>query len=59
MVNSHLMDGDLMLCQTRDNRKSHSKNLARSMTSLQCLLSFAPMLDNLKGFQWTRNWGIL
>ena len=29
------------------------------MTSLQYLLNFAPTLDNLKSFQWTRNWGIL
>ena len=29
------------------------------MTSLQYLLNFAPTLDNLKGFQGTRNSGIL
>ena len=29
------------------------------MTSLQYLLNFAPTLDNLKGFQWTQNSGIL
>ena len=41
------------------HRKSQSKNIARSMTSLQYLLNFAPTLDNLKSFQWTRNSGIL
>ena len=25
------------------------------MTSLQCSLNFAPTLDNLKSYQWTRN----
>ena len=34
-------------------------NLARSMTVLQYFLDFAPTLDNLKSFQWTRNSGIL
>ena len=29
------------------------------MTTLQYLLKFAPMLDNFKGFQWTRNSEIL
>ena len=29
------------------------------MTTLQYLLTFAPMLDNFKGFQWTRNSEIL
>ena len=33
-----------------------SKNVARSMTSLQFLLNFSPTLDNFKHFQWTRNW---
>ena len=58
-VNSRLLHGNLMLCSTRDNRKSQRKTLGRSMTSLQYLLNFEPTLDNLKSFQWTLNSRIL
>ena len=58
-VNSRLLHGNLISFSTRDNSKSQSKSLARSMTSLQYLLNFAPTLDNLKSFQWTRNSRIL
>ena len=34
-VNSRLLHGNLILFSTRDNSKSQSKSLARSMTSLQ------------------------
>ena len=58
-INSRLLHGNLISFSTRDNSKSQSKSLARSMTSLQYLLNFAPTLDNLKSFQWTRNSRIL
>ena len=47
------------LATVRDNRKSRSNEGTRFMTTLQYLLTFASMLDNFKGFQWTRNSEIL